>query len=245
MQEEISVLGQEKSGGAFESGRFIGLADMAAAFLPILIFGYLGNLIGLEKTVGGLVVNLGYVVGLVVAGAVLKRRGLSWREIGLERPKSWLRTILFGILALVGAVVTILLAESLVVGLLGDAIAPADISRFDSLVGNVPMFLLMITAAWTTIAFGEEMIYRAFVINRLAAVIGDSRVTGLLTVLGSGFLFGLVHFAEGPMGLVSNGAFGLLFGWIYLKSGRNLWITIIAHGLLNTLRFVLVFSGAA
>jgi membrane protease YdiL (CAAX protease family) len=70
-------------------------------------------------------------------------------------------------------------------------------------------------------------------------------VTGLLTVLGSGFLFGLVHFAEGPMGLVSNGAFGLLFGWIYLKSGRNLWITIIAHGLLNTLRFVLVFSGAA
>jgi membrane protease YdiL (CAAX protease family) len=34
-----------------------------------------------------------------------------------------------------------------------------------------------------------------------------------------------------------------LFGIIYLRSQRNLWITIIAHGLLNTIRFILVFTG--
>ena len=38
-------------------------------------------------------------------------------------------------------------------------------------------------------------------------------------------------------------AFGGLFGWIYLSSGRNLWITIVGHGLLNTLRFSLLYYG--
>jgi hypothetical protein len=109
----------------------------------------------------------------------------------------------------------------------------------------VPFLLLMLTLAWTIIAFGEEMIYRAYIINRLGDVFGYEKVGLVLAVITSGVIFGLAHFAEGPVGLLTNGAFGLLFGWIYLKSGRNLWITIIAHGLLNTLRFVLVFAGAA
>ena len=45
------------------------------------------------------------------------------------------------------------------------------------------------------------------------------------------------------MGILSDGAFGLLLGVVYLMTGRNLWVTIIANGLLNSLRFVLVFIG--
>ena len=37
---------------------------------------------------------------------------------------------------------------------------------------------------------------------------------------------------------------GVLFGAVYLTSGRNLWVTIAAHGLLNTVRFTLLFVGA-
>ena len=46
------------------------------------------------------------------------------------------------------------------------------------------------------------------------------------------------------MGILSNGAIGGLFGWIYLRSGRNLWITVIGHGLINTFRFTLLYLGA-
>lgn len=66
-----------------------------------------------------------------------------------------------------------------------------------------------------------------------------------VAVLIAGAIFGVVHFAEGPIGVLSNGAFGLLFGWIYTRRGRNLWITIIGHGLINTLRFSLLYAGAA
>ena len=38
---------------------------------------------------------------------------------------------------------------------------------------------------------------------------------------------------------------GFVLGSAYLLSGRNLWVTIIAHGLANTLAFVLIFSGMA
>ena len=54
----------------------------------------------------------------------------------------------------------------------------------------------------------------------------------------------MTHLVEGPVGIVSNGSFGLLFGVIYLRTGRNLYVTIIAHGLLNTVRFIAVFAGA-
>lgn len=63
-------------------------------------------------------------------------------------------------------------------------------------------------------------------------------------VLIAGVIFGVVHFAEGPIGILSNGALGILFGWIYIRCSRNLWITIIGHGLINTLRFSLLYAGA-
>lgn len=90
--------------------------------------------------------------------------------------------------------------------------------------------------------FGEEMFYRAFLISRM---IDFTAIGQWLAILIAGILFGLVHFAEGSLGILSNGAFGILFGWIYVRSGRNLWITIIGHGLINTLRFTLLFVGAA
>jgi hypothetical protein len=245
MSNDAEVLVQEKSAKQLQAGRFRGLLDIAVVFLPIVLFGLLGNWIGLETITGGFIVNIGYVVSIVVAGLVLKQGGTNWREIGLARPKSWFRTTLLALGAFVGAIVLIVGVQMIALSLPGVAAEAPDVSRFDSLVGNVPFLLLMLTLAWTIIAFGEEMIYRAYIINRLGDVFGHEKVGLVLAVITSGVIFGLAHFAEGPVGLLTNGAFGLLFGWIYLKSGRNLWITIIAHGLLNTLRFVLVFAGAA
>jgi membrane protease YdiL (CAAX protease family) len=61
----------------------------------------------------------------------------------------------------------------------------------------------------------------------------------------SSIFFGLVHFYEGPLGILLTGLTGLLFGLIYMRSGRNLWVAIIAHGLVNTLTFLLIFFGTA
>jgi membrane protease YdiL (CAAX protease family) len=57
-------------------------------------------------------------------------------------------------------------------------------------------------------------------------------------------MFGLAHFAWGWIGMLETTLFGLVMGIAYLRSGRNLWVTIIAHALGNTIKFLLIYSGA-
>lgn len=45
-----------------------------------------------------------------------------------------------------------------------------DESRLEEIKGNPPFFALLVMLAWTTIAFGEEMSYRAFLITRMLDV---------------------------------------------------------------------------
>ena len=123
--------------------------------------------------------------------------------------------------------------------------AEADITRFNPLQGNLPLLLISVVLAWTTIAFGEEMMYRAFLINQLGEVFQSSKLRWALALIVSSVFFGIVHFYQGPLGIMLTGLTGFVFGVIYLRSSRNLWVTIIAHGLVNTLSFVLIFYGVA
>ena len=220
------------------------LRDILLVAIPIIILGTIGNLVGLSTLAGGLIINLGYVLAIIFGALILKRQDSGWHKLGLAKPASWFKTILLGIGAWVGAVVVFVTIQITAFGILtalGLAPSEVDQSRFNPIVGNLPLFILMLVLAWTTIAFGEELFYRAFLITRL---VNHTAIGQGFSILISGILFGAVHFAEGPVGILSNGAFGILFGWIYVKSKRNLWITIIGHGLINTLRFVLLYIGA-
>ncbi|MDA1330549.1 MAG: type II CAAX endopeptidase family protein [Chloroflexi bacterium] len=219
------------------------VGDILIVFAPILILGISGTAIGLETALGAALVNLGYVAGILAGGWVLNRRGSNWREIGLRRPDNWLRTILQGVGAFVAAIVVIIVTELIVTNIPGLRLPAPDVTRFDALESNLPFLIIGLIGAWTTIAFGEELFYRAFLVTRIQQIFARSSLANWLAIIFAGAIFGVAHFAEGPVGIATNGAFGILFGWIYLRSKQNLWITLIAHGLLNTIRFVLVYSG--
>jgi len=73
---------------------------------------------------------------------------------------------------------------------------------------------------------GEELLFRGYAFQLLLVSIGP-----YATILPLGVLFGLLH-AGNPnasnLGLVNTGAFGLLFGYAYLRS-RDLWLPIGLH----------------
>jgi len=220
------------------------LRDVLIVGSPIIVLGTLGNVVGLGTLAGGAIINLGYVLMILLGGLLLGRQGSSWREIGLGPTTSWWKTALYGVGAFIAAVVVFVAVQTIAAGVLtalGQVPPEIDESRFNALQGNLPLFILLLTLAWTSIAFGEEMYFRAFLISRMTdfTAIGKG-----LAILIAGAIFGVVHFAEGPVGILSNGAFGILFGWIYVRSRRNLWITVAGHGLINTLRFSLLFAGA-
>ena len=56
-------------------------------------------------------------------------------------------------------------------------------------------------------------------------------------------LFGFGHSYQGLAGMIDTGIHGLILGAVYLASGRNLWVTILAHGTADTIALGMVFLG--
>jgi membrane protease YdiL (CAAX protease family) len=191
-----------------------------------------------------MLIHLGYLLMMVVGWRVLKARGSGWREIAFARPPSWRHTLLYAAATAIALLFLIVTVQYVFLNLPGVEIAPVDDSRFQPLAGNTSMLLVLIVLTWTTNAFGEEMLFRAVLINKLGDIAGHTRLGWTLAVIGSSLVFGLTHFHEGPLGIVYTTLGALVLGWVYLRTGRNLWVTVLAHGFVNTLRFILVFLGA-
>ena len=226
---------------ASKRGHLIGLL---AVLMPFLSIGIIGDYLGADTSITvALTVTLAYLLAIVIGTTVLKKQGSGWRDLGLARPKSWPKTILIAVAALVAVVAGMIVSQIVVMNIPGLAIQPSDQSDYNPLTGNLPMLLYMVAAAWTTVAFGEEMVFRAFLTFSLAGIFQDLKAKWALAVAGSSLLFGLAHFDWGLAGMIDTAIMGLILGAIYLKSGRNLWITIIAHALGNTLKFILIYAG--
>ena len=219
------------------------LLGTLATFAPLLVIGIIGERLGDDTVLGAVALNIAYVMSVLVATAVLKWFGVGWRDIGMARPSSWLKTTLLG----VGALVVFIIAGNVIGAAIQYLVAPdlaaADKSNYNPLVGNLPLLIIMVSAAWTTVAFGEEMLFRGFLTNMLAEVFPHSKARWAFALVGSSLVFGLAHFSWGLAGIIETIIFGFIMGFVYLRSGRNLWVTIIAHGIANTVSFILIYSG--
>jgi membrane protease YdiL (CAAX protease family) len=221
------------------------LADILVVGVPFVLVAGIGEWLGGGTALGPIAVNLAYVLTIVLASLVLRSRGTGWREIGLARPDSWRRTVLLGVGVTVGTILMGVALRGIMQNLPGPAIRPSDQSQYNPLHGDLPLLLIMLALSWTTIAFGEEMLFRAFLTNGLTGLFQHAKARWALALIGSSVAFGLIHYDWGLAGMVETTLMGFILGFAYLRTGRNLWVTIVAHGLMNTLKFVLVFGGAA
>ncbi len=245
MLNKNSVTASGWVGKGNEKKRLGILSDILIVFAPLLVLGVLGEWLGDSTVLGAVFVNLAYFLSVGAATVVLRSRSLGWRDVGLARPGSWPKTILLGIGVAVIALLASVALQVIVQAIPGLEIAPRDQSNFDALSGNLPLLLLYLAGAWTSITFGEEMIYRAFLTNGLAALFPGKKGQWALALIGSSIIFGLAHYSWGLAGILETTVLGFVFGSAYLLSGRNLWVSIIAHGLANTLGFIIIFSGVA
>jgi membrane protease YdiL (CAAX protease family) len=169
----------------------------------------------------------------------LRRSG--WRQLGMSRPASWRRTVLLGIgIGIVFNAFDLAVVFPLLQHTTGE---PADLSQFDSIHGNIAVLLFWLALAWTLGAFGEEMTWRGYILNRLADLFGRRPAGWALGLLIMAVLFGFGHSYQGITGVVDNVLWGVLYGVLYLASGRNLWLPIIAHGVENSTSFILLYLG--
>ncbi len=185
---------------------------------------------------------LGRIVLLVgLATWFLSARGLGWREVGLRRPR-WLRFALGIPLGIAGSVALAYCAHAVASGA---GARTADYSMFAPVRGNLPLYLfVLIPVTWGTAAFGEEMIFRGFVLDALRRLIGEGRrYASYVAAVLQAIAFGLLHLYQGPAGATNAAMIGLVLGLVWLFTGRNLWAGIVIHGLFDSAAMTAIYLG--
>jgi membrane protease YdiL (CAAX protease family) len=177
----------------------------------------------------------------LLAWISLRLRGVHWKDIGFTRYRTWALTFLLGLACGVSLEFFDLFGKQpLLTRLLGK---PPDLSNFPAVRGNLKFALLIIAVIWILAAFGEELVYRGYLMNRVAELGHGTRSAWIVSLFLISALFGFSHYQQGLTGIVEEGSDGLILGLMYLACRRNLAIPIVAHGVCDTIDISLLFLG--
>ena len=174
--------------------------------------------------------NLAGVFQLLAWGSLglylLWRSGFGPSDVGLGRPR--LHPDVLGGLGLAALIGLPGLALYQVARMLGmnAAVEPAEL--YDTW-WRIPVLLLVAFAN----GWAEEVIVVGYLITRLRQL----RVSPIVAVIASSVLRGVYHLYQGFGAGLGNLAMGLVFGYVWLRTGR-LWPLIIAHTLIDAVAFV-------
>jgi membrane protease YdiL (CAAX protease family) len=175
---------------------------------------------------------------LLLAWISVRARGVRWRDVGFRPFTSWGRLAVVGIVAGVGIELLELFCTQPIIARITRQMP--DLSSFDRIAGNVKWLSISLVLTWTLFAFGEELVFRGYLMNRFADLIGRSRAGWTIALVLANLVFGLSHFHQGITGVIENFIDGIILGALFLKYG-NLAVPIIAHGVTDTMDFLLLF----
>lgn len=194
-----------------------------------------------------LAIELGWITQFIILAVVLYAwlslwlRGKGWNDFGLKKPENWKKTISLALL--VGIIfqgLSLYVIEPFLGKLTGDI---PDVSFFRPMVGNVPQLLFYFVLSWTFAAFIEEMIYRGYLMHRIADLFNRNNTGWIVGLILSNLLFGFGHLYQGLSGMIITTITGFIFAWLYFVTNRNLWAAILAHGIYDTIGFLMIFLG--
>ena len=144
----------------------------------------------------------------------LRLRGLRWRDVGLTRDRAWIAVIGLGVGAgLLMEAFQLFVSQPLLVRLTGEQ---PDLSDFRSLHGNLKLLLVFLALTWTLAAFGEELVWRGYLMNRAADLGKRTRAAWVVSLLAVNAVFGFAHAYQGITGILDESLMGFLLGLLYL-----------------------------
>ena len=174
--------------------------------------------------------------------------GVSAGQVGLRWPQQWpgLVTVLVVLLVVAFVVVS---TRALRSGALLEAAEPVrrpGEGRHAEPAGHATLALLprtagerrLFTVVGVTAGVCEEWLYRGFFLAVVAALAGGLQ-TWLLVVVAA-VAFGLAHFYQGAVGILTTGVLGGVMAALYLQTG-SLLLPVLLHAAID-LRFLLVPS---
>jgi len=184
------------------------------------------------------------ILMLLYIWAGIRLRGEDCGSIGLgfNRPtgKQAMRIFLLSLLVFILAMIGFMIGSIIMVNITGMP-QQADMSSYTFLKDNFGLLMLTLVGVYIASSFGEEVVYRGFLINRISEIGNNSKTAVVLAVILSAVIFGLVHYDWGPMGVVQTFFMGLVLGICYIKLKKRLWILVLAHAYMDTILIVQLY----
>ncbi|WP_160677201.1 CPBP family intramembrane glutamic endopeptidase [Qipengyuania oceanensis] len=169
----------------------------------------------------------------------IEDRGLA--PVGLTLPRRPGSTMLWAAGGALGA--TLIIGE-LILPLIERVFSiETDHAAYGPLRGNEQAALRLWAYAMFSAAVAEEIIYRGFLLHQLSRIVRQGNAGRWAAILVGAMAFAIPHYAQGPVGLASVFLVGVLFGWIFFRSDRNLWSLFLAHALVDTWGIYSLYRG--
>ena len=223
----------------FKIAEILGLFALAFAFIKIIT-----PLAGESPLYKQLFVGGANMLMLIYIWMGLRLRGDGWKDFGLTfKSISWSEGFKVFLLSLLVMVIGLagFIFGSIVMANITGVPESADMSGYNYLNGNFGLLLLVLGGVYISSSFSEEVIYRAFLINRVAELGQGTKNATVIAVVLSSIIFGLVHYEWGPMGMVQTGFMGLAMAICYIRLKKRLWILILAHAYMDTVLMVQLY----
>lgn len=178
------------------------------------------------------------LTSLVFATWRMRVRGISWKDLGLCKPKHY-KSALFATVFIVGfAIISIvlfqILKDQLALEIAPDNSNESAVSKFGDLHGNWILFFSILPFIWLE-SMLEEILDRGFLINWIEGVLSNTLFATIIAVIVQAVIFGFRHSYDFSERSITVGLIGLAMGIGYVVFARNLWPLIIAHCTLNTI----------
>jgi membrane protease YdiL (CAAX protease family) len=213
------------AGTAFRDLIEVGAVLAFVVLIAPLVERFMGSagfrMVGTNRIV---VTSLIFIVWAVFGALLIRINGERLSDVGLNRPASVTRTLLYGLLLAAAVFVVVVGLERLGYGAnrLGDMVS--------ELKGNPPLLAERVAISVLVVGPVEEFIFRGFLFLRLTKLFGGSTIAIAVALLLQAGIFGLSHAYQYLYGILLTTFLGIFFALVYLMLRRNLWVILIGHG---------------
>lgn len=177
--------------------------------------------------------------GIKLRGVGLAHFGLTFKKVTWKAGwKTFLQSVLVAVLATAAFVIGYIIMTNIT-----GIPESLDMSDYTYLKENIWMLFLTLGGVYIVASFGEEVVYRAFLINRITELGLNGKAGKIIVVLISAIIFGFAHYNWGIVGIVQTGFMGLALAISYLYLKKKIWVLILAHAYMDTFLMLQLYFG--